>query len=55
MPVPHHSVFYRSDALPAHPTNGVKALKAYYIYGGIKNYPICRNSMQIEVKILALQ
>jgi len=27
MPAPHHSVFYRPDALPA-TTNSVKALKA---------------------------
>ena len=26
-PAPHHSVFYRSDALPATRTNSVKALK----------------------------
>jgi len=28
MPAPHHSVFYRPDALPATATNSVKALKA---------------------------
>jgi len=28
MPAPHHSVFYRLDALPAAKTNSVKALKA---------------------------
>ena len=27
-PAPHHSGFYRPDALPAGPTNSVKALKA---------------------------
>ena len=30
MPAPHHSVFYRPDALPAAQTNSVKALKAYW-------------------------
>jgi len=31
MPTPHHSVFYRPDALPAAQTNSVKALKAFSI------------------------
>jgi len=30
MQAPHHSVFYRPDAPPCHPTNCVKALKALY-------------------------
>jgi len=28
MPAPHHSIFYRPDALPDVQTNSIKALKA---------------------------
>jgi len=32
MPAPHHSDFYRPDALPAAQPNSVKALKAAYLH-----------------------
>jgi len=38
MPVPHHSVLYRPDALPAsQPTDSVKALKALKALKAHKN------------------
>jgi len=47
MPAPHHSVFYRPDAIPA-VTNSVKALKARKHVRKISN--ICYIIDQLAVK-----
>jgi len=60
MPAPHHSVFYRPDALPATPTNSVKALKAR-VYKGQSNqcsrqvqlYPVFVEKLEFDVEHLA--
>ena len=38
-PAPHHSVFLQAECLSCHPTNSVKALKAYRSDRRRKNYP----------------